>query len=351
MKIGGMFPLEKTEGLKKNNYIEQNYSGDVKYLMSGRCALYYCLKDIPQNIKRTALLPSYTCETVIGSYIKDGWQLRFYDIDPQNLNPVLKQEDLEGISLISIAGNFGFYFRNAEFLEFCHQHGILSVQDSTFTPFAIEKRADYVGRSLRKWMGIASGGIACKKEGAFNQDVRKPDEIHLAGRRRAMEYRRLAIESEDKTFNERASVVFWDTEISFRNTFAEFGSDDYSVHTIAYFDFDGMKAKRKANYRTITDNLKKSVSFKPVFDLEMEEQDCPSHFCLYAENRDKLKPYLLKNGIASTTYWPIPPDVKPQLKDFPGSSYIFEHILSIQLDQRYGQKDMKYLTDVLNAFH
>lgn len=350
MRIGGMFPLEQYKNKNKNNFFEKNFIGDLKYLLSGRCAIYYCLLDISPVANKTAYLPAYNCETVVESYIKAGWNCRFYDVDKINLQPIYKDEDLDDIGLVNICGYYGFHHKNQEFLQKCKDKGIVILQDSTFTPYAINPLSDYVAGSFRKWMGIPSGGIALKTNGKFKNNPITTDQNHLTGRLDAMEYRNKAI-SENKTeYNELASKSFWKTELAFRKTFGKFSSDGLSVKILNHFDFINMKNKRIENYKTIISSLKESPFFNPVFDNDLGPNDCPSHFCLYVKNREKLKQYLLSNKISSTTYWPLPPILEDSIDSFPNAKYIYNHILSIQLDQRYNKDDMKYLVSVLNLY-
>ena len=82
-KIGGMFYYEPCK-VAENGYFERVCppGGDLAFTMSGRCGLYYCLEDIMlQDTRRVAYIPMYTCETVLSSYEKAGYQLKFYDID------------------------------------------------------------------------------------------------------------------------------------------------------------------------------------------------------------------------------------------------------------------------------
>jgi hypothetical protein len=350
MRIEGMFPLEEFEEKKKNSFFKENYLGDLKFLLSGRCAIYYCLLDISPIKNKTAYLPAYNCETVVESYLKAGWDCLFYDVDKENLQPMYKDEDLEHIGLVNICGYYGVHHRNQEFLKKCKDRGIIILQDSTFTPYSINPYADYVAGSFRKWMGIASGGIALKRNGNFKKNLKSIDQNHLDGRLKAMEYRKKAILEGAEEYNEIALKTFWDTELSFRKTFGEFISDQLSINILYHFDFKNMKNKRVENYNTITSSLNDSSYFKPVFNFDLEENDCPSHFSIYVENREKLKSYLLNNGINSTTYWPLPPILKNSINKFPNAKYIYEHILSIQLDQRYSKDDMSFLVKVLNKY-
>lgn len=77
----------------------------------------------------------------------------------------------------------------------------------------------------------------------------------------------------------------------------------------------------------------------------------PSHLTLLADDRDYLQKALAAKGISSTVYWPRTP-ASAALEDFdekyPGAAYIYDHVLSIQVDQRYGEEEMVYLANVLN---
>ena len=63
MEIGGFFPYEPNQE-SENNYIKRMCPNatDVRHLMSGRCAIYYCLQDsLLTDKKKVAYLPSYDC--------------------------------------------------------------------------------------------------------------------------------------------------------------------------------------------------------------------------------------------------------------------------------------------------
>ena len=65
MEIGGFFPYENTDP-DENGYLDLVCpdAGDVKHLMSGRCAIYLCLQDsMLTDQKRVAYLP--------GLYMRD----------------------------------------------------------------------------------------------------------------------------------------------------------------------------------------------------------------------------------------------------------------------------------------
>mgnify|MGYP004704782329 CR=1 FL=1 len=95
MEIGGFFPYQPV-GSEPNNYVEHTCPdpGDTAHLMSGRCAIYYCLRDLMlTDQKRVAYLPSYDCETVLGCFVKAGYE---------NLEDIKKLSDDQILSIKGI---------------------------------------------------------------------------------------------------------------------------------------------------------------------------------------------------------------------------------------------------------
>ena len=342
MVIGGMFELEKAAG----RLTEER--PNTIYTMSGRCAIYACLKDMGSSKKKIAYVPAYTCETVLASYQKAGYSLRFYDIDPDGLKPLFKEDDLEGVGIMNLCGYYGFLTYDDTFIDICHKKGITILHDTTHSPTYPDPKADYAAGSLRKWMGIASGGIATKSSGAFTFPLLPVDEEHMKGRYKAMEERSKAIETGDDSYNAKASETFWDTELRLREIFDAYSSDEYSVDIILHFNFKAMEKKRRSNFKTVISNLSKPRGWRPIY-MSLKDNDVPSHFSLFADNRDDLQRFLRERKIASTVYWPIPPMID-DISRYKGASYIYDHICSIQLDQRYGKKEMEYLANSLNAY-
>ena len=54
---------------------------DKHYLLSGRTALEYIVRDIRHtNAIRSVLMPSYCCHTMIEPFVRHGFAIRFYDV-------------------------------------------------------------------------------------------------------------------------------------------------------------------------------------------------------------------------------------------------------------------------------
>ena len=116
-KIGGFFTFD-TLNERENNFFQNlcPVEGDIRFLMSGRCAIYYALEDLKlTDKKQVAYVPIYTCETVLDPFVKAGYKLVFYDID-KDMKPIFDYSVINQISVISICGYYGFcnYDREAE---------------------------------------------------------------------------------------------------------------------------------------------------------------------------------------------------------------------------------------------
>ena len=131
-KIGGMFYYEPCK-VAENGYFERVCppDGDLAFTMSGRCGLYYSLEDIMlQDMLRFAYIPMYTSETVLSSYEKAGYQMKFYDID-ENLRSVFDPAALDEISVLSLCGYYGFCNYDHAFIRACKERGIVILEDVT----------------------------------------------------------------------------------------------------------------------------------------------------------------------------------------------------------------------------
>ena len=183
-EIGGFFPYEKA--MPTENHYAQRVcpdAGDVRHLMSGRCAIYLCLKDsMLTDTRRVAYLPAYTCETVSGCFVKAGYQIYYYDVD-EHMVPLFDENLISKISFLLICGYYGFTTFDTGFVKRCRKNGVTVMQDTTHTAFSMEATCpdtDYVAVSLRKWMGVTSGGLAFKRSGTFHVTLLPPDEKHRA---------------------------------------------------------------------------------------------------------------------------------------------------------------------------
>jgi hypothetical protein len=304
---------------------------------------------------KTAYLPAYTCETVIAPYKKAGYTLLFYDVSPA-LCPRFDWELIPHISVLGLCGYYGFSSYDRDFVGACAEAGVKVVQDFTHSIFSadgIETRADYVAGSLRKWMGIPSGGIAVKRQGTFSLPLLPLEEEHLRGRLACFQEQERVSRGEEGASEKRAGDIFWETEMRLRRIFDAYESDALSRSIIEDCPWRELVRKRQENYRYILDRNPFSLdpglqgqAVKAVFPV-LTPGVCPSHLALYSPDREGAREILASRGIKSTVYWPFHGEL--DLASFPGAAYIYDHIYTVPIDQRYGKEDIDLICQAIEA--
>ena len=74
----------------------------------------------------------------------------------------------------------------------------------------------------------------------------------------------------------------------------------------------------------------------------------PSHFTVLAERRDALQDFLKEEGIHTTAYWGKSP--LADTSRCPQAQYIYDHVLSLPCDQRYGPAEMERIAAAVGRF-
>ena len=349
MEIGGFFPYSSLQE-EENNYLERMCPGadDILHLMSGRCAIYFCLRDIMlTDKKRVAYLPAYTCETVSGCFVKAGYEIYYYDFD-QNLTPKFDENLIPKISFLMICGYYGFSTFDTDFVKKCRKNNVVVMQDTTHTAFSpAYPETDYVAVSLRKWMGVISGGLAIKRKGMFNVSPIPADEVHLDIRRTALGKREKYELTDDESLNKESADAFWKAEFMLREIFDIQTGDDDSLQAILHYPIDDSIEKRRENFAYLLKNLPENPAVRPIF-TELPDSVCPMFFPFLADDREALMKHLADNHIPPKVYWPVPPFI--EIENYPGARYIYSHVMSISCDQRFGITDMQRVVEVFKDF-
>ena len=324
---------------EENGYFQRlcRGGGEVSFTMSGRCGIYQCLEDIKRrDQKRVAYLPMYTCETVAAPFHKAGYAIRFYEVD-RGLRSIFDQAVIGDISVLSLCGYYGFLDYDRGFVQACHDRGVVIFEDLTHSLLSdggLDPLCDYAAGSFRKWLEIPSGGFAVKFGGVFSTACRQPHQEHLALRRQYLET--------------HSMEAFWGAERMLRQIFDLYGSDEESEYILRHADFEEIKERRRDNYRTLLEALPERLrGLRPVFPA-LPEGTVPSHFCLYADNREHFLAYLQENGVPYKVFWPVGPLV--DLTGHPTVQWIYEHIMALFCDQHQTGEDMLRLAGILAGY-
>lgn len=339
--IGDVFSQVDTN-CEETNYLDKYIGdGELLYMMSGRCGINIVLEDIIKTMNRPlkAYIPLYTCETVVAPFKKNNCEIIYYDVD-KNLKPILEEESIENCDVMLICGYFGFVRYDVESVKYAKSLGKIVIEDATHSVFSsggMSPYVVYIAGSLRKWINVDSGGFALKRNGKFVAKQKEFSDEHLKLRHN--------IEKFGHSDPELARKYFWQAEYMLRDIFDSQKSDDNSIYTMKHMDVERIIDKRRTNYKYLYDKINNEL-VHAIFELK--EGDVPSHFTIFVKERDKFFDYILKNNIQPKIFWPAH-NTEKELEN-KEAQYIYENILSLPCDQRYSEKEMSYVAEIVNSF-
>ena len=269
------------------------------------------------------------------------------------MTPVWEDQALGEISVLNLCGYYGFSRYDRAFVHKCRERGICILEDSTHSVLSLDgisPDADYITGSLRKWIGVPSGGFLIKRRGKLTPELLPFHQKHLDMRRGAMETKKKSTTepgSVSQEALEAAEATFWQAESLLRQIFDCCQSDPDSVQIMRRFPVERIRSLRRENYQRLLSVFPKSPLCVPVFPL-LDEATVPSHFTVLAQRRNDLQSFLKEQGIHTTAYWD-----KSALADTsrcPQAQYIYDHVLSLPCDQRYTPADMDRIAGAVAQF-
>ncbi len=308
------------------------FPADTQWFVSGRSALQAIIKDL-KNCS-TAAIPSWCCDSMIKPFADAGMEVRFY---PVYFDKSLKQELRFDCDVLFLMDYFG-YTGTVPDLTGYKGKVIRDVTHSLFS--ASYADADYSFGSLRKWLGVWTGGYAWTKDGHGFTGEKTEERAYKALRKKAMLQKAEYINGErsDKDY----LGLFEKAEEKLENAGIASASKR-DVSTAERLDTEAIFLRRRANAAVLRDALCDWLLFP-----EMKNSDCPMFVPVLVPGgkRNDLRRYLIRNEIYCPVHWPV--SKYHRLDELTESIYINE--LSIVCDQRYTQDDMQRIVDTIKKF-
>ncbi|NLN66071.1 MAG: hypothetical protein GX144_11835 [Clostridiaceae bacterium] len=348
-------PYEIGSEYTLNQYPNTVPKVNLQHLLKDYNKVYYCsgrsaIRSVLLQINGTrALLPSYICQSVIDAFERENCSIDFYDITPD------LSLDIESIVHKYTPTTDVFFFinyfgrlQNKAVLEriqdFCKAHNLTIIEDTTHSlPAKVKTIGDYCVASLRKWFGLPDGGVSYSINPLTQWTQRNVNkaftnvrtaglllkDLHLRG---LGDYRDLYRE----LFSHAEKILDHAQELH--------SISEFSEQQIIYFDIAKAAYKRKENSGFLHKNIHSSF-VKPVFyDIG---DDCLFFYPIYVKNRDIFRKHLEQNGIYCPVHWPI---ADKRVLAFDTVKNISQSILSIPVDQRYDQRHMEYICNIINDY-
>ena len=336
--IGGEFDVD-VQGLKYHQPDYTQLEGVYKY-SSGRSALYHILIDAKNRYGITKVLfPDYLCSSILVAAKAAELEVVFYSLnDDLALDTEVFAILYDEKSAVLIINYFGLQNISSQvtIIRSINRDAVIIEDDvQAYYEFLNPlKEVNYKFTSLRKTLACPDGGLVktennltaitsinkfhqYKLAGSILKSLRKPeyydDEVYLS------------------MFEKGEEMI--DAEILS-------GMSEMSTEILSKLDTDRIGIIRKRNARTILAGIE-SLGIRTI--LPVEEDAFPLFVPIFLENRNKVRKYMFQHNVFCPVHWPLEGmDVKKGAK-------MAERELSIIIDQRYTNKDMEFILDLLET--
>lgn len=348
MEIGSEFWIDNFPNeykAKKPEWI--NRFGYSKLTFSGRGAISLLLEEINPKIK-IALLPAYTCETVVLPFIEHGYTCFFYDINADMTPNIASIEKYRDIGVFLHMGFYGFSTNCglSDVINKFKDENTIVVEDITHTLFSDYQRFDendYYVSSIRKWMGLPSGGFLASKN-PISSNLRINEDF-ASYRKEALQLKARYMINGNELLKQRYLDLFAKGEELLDGDLTPYDMDDTSRELISILDSKWLKEKRRSNFMILLESLKEVDYLHPVFN-SIPDGICPMFYPVYIkEERNQIRQKLIEQKIYCPIHWPVPKHIK--LNNLKNAEMIYSIVLSIPCDQRYEEQDMARIVSVI----
>ena len=306
MEIGSEY-WEYSGNLNCDNSEFWNFGLDNKFTLSGRTSIYYVLKNILKKQKvNKAYLPSYCCHTMYEPFEELGIEVEFYDV---YYNEGLKYniEVREDVDIFYAMNYFGYSSTNMDsYIKTFKEKGKIVIEDITHSFFSKKKYSeysDYLIGSLRKWLPIASGGIACNMNSKFEIELnKKTNEKMINVKNAAMINKKDYIEKNENISKEIFLNKYAESNKDLDEDYKNYSMDEKSLKIIMGINLQEVINSRIQNAKVIYEKLKNNKNVRFLVS-NYNNEDALLFVPIIIENRDSLRKYLIENNIYVPVHW------------------------------------------------
>ncbi len=292
------------------------------FTFSGRTAIEAVLKKIPNA--KTALLPSYCCDSMIDPFRRAGLRVDFFDV---NYNGSLTFKIEKKADILLWCNYFGFKNDMPEF------DGIVieDITHSLLSEKSCHVQSDYLIASVRKWFPICCGGYC-----SIETSLASPPDVFIKNKLDAMQLKEQYLRDGDADKKVRFLSEFGESNKWLANNYSDLGIDTYSTEYLTHVNVADQVTRRRKNAHTLYKLLGNNVEFM----FSEEDMDCPLFVpIILRKDRNEIRRALSAAGIYCPTHWPRPGEKC--------NSELYEWELSLICDQRYNEKDMERIASIL----
>lgn len=318
--IGGYFEL--ADLVEKGQFPHNN----GVLLNTGRNALEYILRSIGHVMH--IYLPYYTCEVVLEPLRKLNIPYTYYHINSSfEIVEELKPQEDEYI----IANNY-FGIKDAYIEKLAAQYGDQLIVDCAQAFFAKPLQGIKAFYSMRKFVGVADGGVAYL--GNSPDDLVEVEEVECTGEHDNHLFKR-------KQFGAEAGFADYQLNEKKLNDQPIRLMSDNTKSVLDHIDYDKVIARRWENFQYLHGALTTKNQLQlPVLGTFTSPMVYP--LLMVAERN--LREELIKKKVFVAKYWPN----VGQMNGFEVEYSLATNLIPIPIDQRYGKEEMNKIINLIN---
>lgn len=365
MEIGSIFEVNPAVAREDGEAVALHLAQVEKYgkrnqcyTASGREAIELALISLERerpDIPKRCLMPAYMCDSVFLPFLHQDWELVFYSVDRE------LETAGEEIFRLALENDPGLIFIHSYYgtdtsqglrrqLSALRRSGVIVMEDVTQSYYLEEagRNADFVVGSLRKWYAVPDGGFVVS-DLPLATDVLREGEDYAKERLVPLTQKWEYLHTEDLPEEEKRSrKAAFLTE----NRSLEKGLDRYegvrgisrlSARILEGIDEEAARRARVENYSYLYEKIRAMKRLWPI--LLKGEEEAPLYFPVYVKERDALQKFLAQRDIYAPVLWPVGEQNRDELRG--DEAYIYEHMLALPIDQRYGSAQMERIVEIL----
>jgi dTDP-4-amino-4,6-dideoxygalactose transaminase len=359
-EIGSNFWINPNEELKDKPLGTPEQFGckgtDYVWLSTGRSAISYAIKTIKErnpHLRKSAILPPFTCHTVIEPFLNAGYEVHHYPLNSKlevSSADILKCAMEYDASIVLYHKYFGFETLH-DIDELCatlRKRNGFTIEDCTQCLYSSQKKSDadfFVG-SIRKWHGTPDGGFAVCREGRFTGKPQASDlPLEQAKVKASLAKYKFLFDHEGekpaflKQYREAEDILI--------DQKGFYTLSETSKNLQSNLDVSLLKSKRRQNFKTLLKGLSSDHPIKPLF-VHLDEDTVPLYFPMLVEDRASLQSHLVQESIYAPVVWPKADCLGAVCEEV---DYMYQHLLCIPIDQRYGEDDMLRVIETINNYY
>ena len=342
--IGGEFEFKSFPNIPNNGLNKLTNGKPGTWTTNGRSALYLILQHFKQQGGEHVHLPAFLCQSVLQPVLALELDYSFYPV----------QADLAALpdpppnSAVLLIHYFGFINNAMDLLRHSSGQDYHLIEDASHVflneRYFNEFENQYVFFSTRKHGPTVSGGW-CNLEVDLD-DPDKDIEVWVWKSLAARLLKGLYLSNKngeaDSTTEDYYLELFREVEDSFNCGIQPTKLPQLILSLIDSIHWDTISRRRRNNWQLLHELIGNKV--ESLFD-HLPDGSVPLGYVIRLKNRDTVKEKLAAQRIFAPVHWLLPEEV--DRKKFPDSAKLSDSLLTLPIDQRYGEDEMNYISDAL----